>query len=62
MRRISQNNDATMIRYFPSSYVNKFDALDITNYNNDNNKKVNDTILYIKSLVACVRASDDVPR
>jgi hypothetical protein len=51
-----------MIRYFPSSYVNKFDALDITNYNNDNNKKVNDTILYIKSLVACVRASDDVPR
>jgi hypothetical protein len=46
MRIISQNNDATIMRYLPSSYVNKFDPLDITNYNNDNNKKVNDTILY----------------
>lgn len=46
MRIISQNNDATIMRYLPSSYVNKFDPLGITNYDNDNNKKVNDTIIY----------------
>jgi hypothetical protein len=45
-RRISQNNDATIMRYFPFSYLNKFDPLGITNYDNDNNKKVNDTIIY----------------
>jgi hypothetical protein len=44
MRRISQNNDATIMRYFSSSYVNKLDPLNIKNY--DNNKKINDTIIY----------------
>ncbi len=46
MRRISQNNDSTIMRYFPPSYVNKFDPLGIKNYDNDNNKKVSDTIIY----------------
>lgn len=45
MRRISQNNDSTIMCYFPPSYVNKFHPLGIKNYDNDNNEKINDTII-----------------
>ncbi len=46
MREISQKNDATIMCYFRPSYVNKFDRLGITNHDNDNSKKLNDTIIY----------------